>query len=203
MKNELINQIIEMEWDMFQKTQNVGGRAWCQDDYKQFDGNRRAQFESWDEKTLQLYLKDLQEAERAGQNLVTLKYAYMMETTSPLEYLRLKDQLPEIDAEKRLLIDRMAEMTASWCEEFAAAYPNLGRHGRPARSEADAPGITSAQTYCRGELSTYSLETLKSLYEVYERYAEEHTNLFERSVESEMKFVWNKSLKEIETEIGL
>lgn len=203
MKNELINQIIAMEWEMFQQTQNVGGRAWCQDDYKQFDGNRRAQFENWDEKTLQLYLGDLQEAESAGQNPVTLKYAYMMETTAPAEYLLLKDRLPEISEEKRALIDHLAEMTASWCEEFAAAYPNLGRHGRPARSEADAPGITSAQTYCRGELSTYSLETLQSLCEVYERFAKEHTNLFEKSVESEMKFVWNKSLKEIESEISL
>ena len=203
MKNELINQIIAMEWEMFQQTQNVGGRAWCQDDYKQFDGNRRAQFENWDEKTLQLYLGDLQEAESAGQNPVTLKYAYMMETTAPAEYLLLKDRLPEISEEKRALIDHLAEMTASWCEEFAAAYPNLGRHGRPARSESDAPGITSVQTYCRGELSTYSLETLKSLSEVYERFEKEHTNLFEKSVESEMKFVWNKSLKEIESEISL
>ena len=203
MKNELINQIIAMEWGMFQQTQNVGGRAWCQDDYKQFDGNRRAQFENWDEKTLQLYLGDLQEAESAGQNPVTLKYAYMMETTAPAEYLLLKDRLPEISEEKRALIDHLAEMTASWCEEFAAAYPNLGRHGRPARSESDASGITSAQTYCRGELSTYSLETLKSLSEVYERFEKEHTNLFEKSVESEMKFVWNKSLKEIESEISL
>ena len=80
MKNELINQIIATEWEMFQKTQNVGGRAWCQDDKVQFDANRRAQFEIWDEKTLQSYLHDLQEAESAGQNPVTLKYAYMMET---------------------------------------------------------------------------------------------------------------------------
>ena len=101
---------------MFQKTQNVGGRAWCQDDKVQFDANRRAQFEIWDEKTLQSYLHDLQEAESTGQNPVTLKYAYMMETTSPEEYALLKDRLPEISEEKRLLIDRMAEMTASWAK---------------------------------------------------------------------------------------
>ena len=202
MKNELINQIIAMEWEMFQQTQNVGGRAWCQDDYKQFDGNRRAQFENWDEKTLQLYLGDLQEAESAGQNPVTLKYAYMMETTAPAEYLLLKDRLPEISEEKRALIDHLAEMTASWCEEFAAAYPNLGRHGRPARSESDAPGITSAQTYCRGELSTYSLETLQSLYKTYEQYADDQKNLFEKSVENEMRFLLNKSLDEMEESLG-
>ena len=194
MKNELIEQIIAIEWEMFQKTQNVGGRAWCQDDYKQFDGNRRAQFVNWDEKTLQLYLQDLKEAEQAGRNLVTLKYAYMMETTSPAEYEQLKARLPEVDAEKRQLIERMAEMTASWCEEFAVQYPDVARRGRPPRTEADAPGITSAQTYCRGELSTYSLETLKSLFAVYEQYEKEETNLFEKTVENEMRFILGKDL---------
>lgn len=203
MKNELINQIIATEWEMFQKTQNVGGRAWCQDDKVQFDANRRAQFEIWDEKTLQSYLHDLQEAESTGQNPVTLKYAYMMETTSPEEYALLKDRLPEISEEKRLLIDRMAEMTASWCEEFAAQYPNLGRRGRPARPLPQAPGITSAQTYCAGELSTYSLETLKNLYEIYEQYAKENKNLFEKSVENEISFLLHKSLKEIESEMSV
>ena len=202
MKNELINQIIAMEWEMFQQTQNVGGRAWCQDDKVQFDANRMAQFDIWDEKTLQLYFNDLQEAERIGQNLVTLKYAYMMETTAPAEFLLLKDKLPEIDEEKRTLIDRMAEMTASWCEQFAVIYPNLARHGRPPRSEVDAPGITSAQTYCRGELSTYSLETLQSLYKTYEQFADDQKNLFEKSVENEMRFLLNKSLDEMEESLG-
>ncbi len=198
MKNELIDQIIAMEWEMFQQTQNVGGRAWCQDDKVQFDANRRAQFEIWDEKTLRLYLTDLEKAQYENQNLVTLKYAYMMETTSPEEYALLKDRLPEIGEDKRWFIDHMAEMTASWCEGFAAQYPNLGRRGRPARPIPEAPGITSAQTYCMGELSTYSLETLKSLYEIYKQYEAEHKNLFEKSVENEMRLLLHKSLEEME-----
>ena len=97
----------------------------------------------------------------------------------------------------------MAEMTASWCEEFAVQYPNLGRRGRPARPIPEAPGITSAQTYCAGELSTYSLETLKNLYEIYGQYAKENKNLFEKSVENEISFLLHKSLKEIESEMSL
>lgn len=202
MKDELINNIIAEEWDMFQNTQNVGGRAWCQDDKVQFDANRRAQFEIWNESTLRLYSIDLEKAKNDQQNLVTLKYAYMMETTAPDEYALLKDRLPEIDEEKRWYIDRMAEMTASWCEQFATVYPNLARHGRPARPIPTAPGITSAQTYCKGELSTYSLETLKSLYEVYRQYEQEQKNLFEKSVENEILFLLNKSLKEVEESMG-
>ena len=201
MKNELTEWIIEAEWEMFQNTTNIGGRAWCQDDKRQFDGNRRAQFENWDETTLRFYSEDLKEAKKRNRNLVALKYAYMMETTSPDEYRMIKDQLPEVDGEKQWYIDRMAEMTASWCEQFADSYPKLARRGRPARSASDAPGITSAQTYCRGELSTYSLETLKSLYAVYEQYAQEKKNLFEKSVENEMRLLCNKSLQEMEDRI--
>ena len=31
-KDGLINRIIELEWDMFDKVTNTGGRAACQDD---------------------------------------------------------------------------------------------------------------------------------------------------------------------------
>ena len=202
MKEELINQIIAEEWEMFQNTQNVGGRAWCQDDKVQFDANRRAQFEIWNENTLRLYLIDLEKAKNENQNLVTLKYAYMMETTAPEEYELLKDRIPEIDEEKREYIERMSEMTASWCEQFAVHYPNLASHSRPARPIPSAPRITSALTYCKGELSTYSLETLKSLNVIYEQYAAEQKNLFEKSVEKEIWFLLHKSLEEVEESMG-
>ena len=122
MKNELINQIIAMEWEMFQKTQNVGGRAWCQDDKVQFDANRRAQFEIWDEKTLQSYLHDLQEAESTGQNPVTLKYAYMMEYTAPEEYERIRGILPGISEEKESLISEILRLSLKETEEFFEKY---------------------------------------------------------------------------------
>ena len=198
MRDELINEIIEEEWEMFQKTQNVGGRAWCQDDRVQFDANRKAQFENWDDKTLQSYRNDLREAKEKGWNLVTLKYAYMMETTAPEEYAQLKDKIPAISEEKKDYIDRMAEMTTVWAEEFARSYPHLAGRGRPARPIPEAPWVTSAMTYCKGELSTYSLETLQSLMEVYERFAADQENLFEKSVEKELQFLLHKSLAEVE-----
>ena len=198
MKEKLINEIIEEKWEMFQKTQNVGGRAWCQDDRVQFDANRKAQFENWDEKTLASYRNDLKEAKEKGWNLVTLKYAYMMETTAPEEYAQLKDKIPAISEEKKGYIDQMAEMTALWAEKFAESYPHLAGHGRPARPIPEAPWVTSATTYCKGELSTYSLETLQSLMEVYERFATDQENLFEKSVEKELQFLLHKSLAEVE-----
>lgn len=199
MKDEYIEQILAIEWDMFQKTQNIGGRAWCQNDHLQFDANRMAQFINWDEQTLALYLKDLKEAEGRGENLVTLKYAYMMESTSPAEFQQLKGRLPAVSAEKQQLAERMAEMTARWCEEFAARNPALARRGRPARTEADRPGVTSAQTYSRGELFTYSLETLKSLLAVYEQYEKEQVNFFEKTVDNEIRLIQEFAQKGEET----
>ena len=43
-KAKLINDIVNMEWDFFQKTQNVGGRADCQDQLVTFGIMRRSQF---------------------------------------------------------------------------------------------------------------------------------------------------------------
>ena len=202
MKDAYMNEIIETEWDMFQKTQNAGGRAWCQDDKVQFDANRRAQFDLWDEETLASYLGDLNAAKEEGLNPVTLKYAYMMEETAPEEYQLLKEHLPEISTEKKALIERMAEQTALWCEQFSKAYPKLSQRGRPARPIPEAPGITSAKTYCRGELSTYSMETLQKLSAIYEQYEKDGINLFERSVANEMRFLLGKSLDEMEERMG-
>ena len=39
-KDPVINDIIKYEWDMFQETENIGGRASCQDQYDTFYANR-------------------------------------------------------------------------------------------------------------------------------------------------------------------
>ena len=48
-KDGLINRIIELEWDMFDKVTNTGGRAACQDDEWTFYVMRFSQFSALSE----------------------------------------------------------------------------------------------------------------------------------------------------------
>ena len=92
--NELIGKIVDEEWAQFQLVNNQGGRASCQDDWRQFDIMRRSQFSVWPETLLQSYYSDLLTAGIEGRNLIFSKYAYMMERTDPAGYERIKHVLP-------------------------------------------------------------------------------------------------------------
>ena len=104
-KDALINEIVNSEWAMFQKVENIGGRAFCQDQYDTFYANRYSQHSVLRSDTLESYRRDLLSAERTGRNLIMEKYAYMMEFTEPEYYeANLKAHLPALDQKKAELI---------------------------------------------------------------------------------------------------
>jgi len=146
---------------MFQNVKNIGGRASCQENYQTFEIMRHSQAMSWSEETLESYLEDLQDAQKNERNLLTEKYARMMESTSPLEYARIESLLPPLDPEVPEIIDRIVAILIVWEEEVIEKYPYIASRGRPLRSTEDTPYATSIETYLRGELATYSLKTLK------------------------------------------
>lgn len=160
-KDDLISKIIEREWDMFQNVENIGGKASCQQDYQTFEIMRYSQAMSWSEETLESYVEDLQNAQKNKRNLLTEKYARMMESTSPLEYAQIESLLPPLDPEVPEIIDQIVTIMINWEEEVIEEYPYIASRGRPLRSTEDTPYATSIETYLRGELSTYSLKTLK------------------------------------------
>jgi hypothetical protein len=160
-KDDLVSKIIELEWDMFQNVENVGGKASCQQDYQTFEIMRHSQAMSWSEATLESYLQDLQDAQKDKRNLLTEKYARMMESTSPLEYARIASLLPPLDPEVPEIVDQILTIMINWEEEVVQKYPHIVSRGRPLRSTQDTPYATSIETYLRGELSTYSLKTLR------------------------------------------
>ena len=165
LKEDLIASIVALEWEMFQNVNNVGGRAACQDNFETFSVMRSSQATAWSEAALASYLEDLTDAQENGRNLLTEKYARMMEFTAPLEYARIQHQLPPVEQETRLLIDRITKIHLAWEKEISINFPYIRRRGRPASSSDDTSYLTSIETYLRGEFATYSTRTLALYYQ--------------------------------------
>ena len=167
MKLEKVEKILQLEWDMFQKVENIGGRASCQEDFETFYIMRRSQYENWTDEMLDVWTKYVEESEVAGRNLLSEKYARMMQY-SDLHYYNkhLKHKLPVTPVKIFRLINEIVEQLILWEEELGKRYPLVVGTGRPLRSEEDYKGQTSLETYARGELETYP-EELLILYRDY------------------------------------
>ena len=163
MNNENIyGEIIDLEWEMFDHTQNIGGRASCQENKKGFIANRMCQFLAWNEETLASYLEDLKKAKAEDRNLMVEKYARMMAPVYTSEYNELAAYLPKITEEKAEILRQIVDIQMKWMDETTERYPVFTSFGRPKETEQDEEYDTSYQSYLRGELSTYSVETLRS-----------------------------------------
>ena len=161
-RDELINEILKAEWQMFTNVNGGSGRASCQDDNKTFTVMRKAQADIWGKATLVSYLKDLKTAAEQGVNLMSVKYAYMMEVTHPEEYLKIKERLPVVSDAVSELVNKIAEYHLGWSLDASKKYPRLFSLGRPVDSGSGVSQQTiSIQNYLRSELLTYSEKTLK------------------------------------------
>ena len=201
-RQSLIEKIIGLEWDMFQAVENIGGRASCQNDQTTFHVMRRSQFESWSEAPLTSYLADLLEARRNGRNLISEKYGRMMKFTSPGEYARIEHFLPPCNDEVHGIIENITGLVLEWEEELIARYPNVLKRSRPLRSSMDTLRVTSVETYLRGELATYSLETLDLYYEHLLEERAGNKNGPEITLEFLVRQYGYKSLEEAERKMG-
>lgn len=164
-KEALIAKIIDLEWNMFHNVSNIGGKASCQDNPETFKIMRHSQAVSWSEETLESYLNDLSKAQETKRNLLTEKYARMMQHTSPSEYAKIEHRLPSLDPEIIPLIDKIVKIVMEWEEELSVKFPNILKRGRPIYSTNDSMFVTSVETYLRGELMTYSQRTLELYYQ--------------------------------------
>ena len=162
-KEKLVNDIVIKEWEAFDKVDNIGGRADCQDNFSTFSIMRKSQYLTWNVKMLERYLADFEDSINNDWNLIAEKYARMMASTSPMEYEELKDKLP-VKSERQLkLVEQICEIQVAWMVEFTKAYPGLGDRSRIIHSSDDNMEQTSYETYLRGELLTYS-EDMITLY---------------------------------------
>lgn len=163
---ELVDKVVELEWKQFDKVKNEGGRADCQDDWNTFSIMRKSQYIAWDESLLTSYYNDIVEAENRGWNMIMEKYARMMESTAPDEYAKLKDKLPERGEERNNIAEAIIKIQVNWMEEFAKKYPKMAGNARSIHTSEDSAYNTSYETYLRGELGTYSEQTI-GLYSAF------------------------------------
>ena len=180
---DIIESIIQMEWEFFDKVENEGGRASCQDNWETFSKMRRSQYMAWPEPLIESWKSDLVRANEEGRNPLTEKYGYMM-CVSP----------KKIDTARRI-VDRLIPQN----ETFRAKYPRVSGRGRPLRtSEEPAAGWTSIETYELGELWTYSQKTLELFEANLDAFEKEGKSYPETVVENGLKLRGFKSLEEAE-----
>lgn len=159
-KEELVDAIVKLEWNAFDKVENEGGRADCQNDWNTFSVMRKSQYLAWPQELLESFYMDFIEANDRNWNLITEKYGRMMESTTPEEYAKIADRFPVCSDQKRAIVDQIAEIQVEWMEAFAKEYPYMAGNARTIRKETDNPWNTSYETYLKGELLTYSDRTL-------------------------------------------
>lgn len=161
-RRRLIEEITQLEWEMFSTVSNVGGLAACQKSNGTFEVMRKAQHNIWSNDTLESYKTDLMSAAENHLNLMTCKYGYMMAKTFPREYEEIKDQLPNISEEKRELVMTLTLQHNAWTKESAKRYPRMCAYGRPLDDAAAGDSSwPSVENYFFCELLTYSCDTLR------------------------------------------
>lgn len=157
---DMIDKVIAEEWSQFDKVQNEGGRADCQDDYETFLIMRKSQYMTWSKEMLESFYDDLIAAKNAGWNLIMEKYARMMQSTNPEKYAELEKDLPVIHDDRIKIQEEIIRIQIAWMEDFAKIHPKLAQNMRSIRTSEDNAYNTSYETYLRGELCTYSEKTM-------------------------------------------
>ena len=147
-KEQLVSQVLEKELAMFLSVRSRQ-KANCREHPDEFKRHRRAQFSTWSGKTLMTYLNDLLLAEENGRNLMTLKYG------------RIEGLIPCLNDDP--LIEKIIAAQYGWQKEMFEKYPNLMRGARAIDSRNDTGADASFVGYLRGELETFSHETLRLL----------------------------------------
>ena len=197
-KEELVEKIVKLEFEAFDKVQNEGGRASCQDNWPTFSVMRKSQYLTWNMEMLMQYMYDFSREYKIGHNIITEKYGRMMESTAPDRWNEIKNNFPTISDEKKTIIEQIVAVQMQMAEEFALAHPKMANQARSLHTYEDNIFNTSYETYLRGEISTYSDKMLQ-LYGAYVIAAlKENINITYITMENTARFYGYESIEAYE-----
>lgn len=141
--NELIGKIVDEEWAQFQLVNNQGGRASCQDNWRQFSIMRGSQFSVWPENLLQdleepradgdpckieYYLnKQFMDLKDAGDDAQCCCYGYFQggEATAGFEELLRRDSENKRRADIVFVLDELEKHYAQYKPELVSAVRSV------------------------------------------------------------------------------
>ncbi len=189
---DIANKIVDIEWEMFQKVNNIGGMASCQNNYEKFKAMRLAQILAFNEAINNSYYNDLIQAKKEDRNLLAEKYARMMYYTHSNEYEKIKNQLIDLDESHYVIVEEIAKFYEIWETEFISKYPSISKFSRLSTE------YTTTDIYLKGEMLTYSLNTLNLINVYIKDLKNNDKNLVEMINYITMKFYGYNSLQEAE-----
>jgi len=174
---ELVEKVVRLEFEAFDKVKNEGGRAYCQNDWPTFSVMRKSQYLTWNKEMLIQYYYDFSREYKLGHNLITEKYGRMMESTDENRWEEIKNNFPIISEEKKAVIEQIVGVQMQMMESFATDHPKTAGNARSLHTYEDDIVNTSYETYLRGEISTYSDKMLQLYGQYVVRYVKEGKNI--------------------------
>lgn len=195
---ELVDRIAKLEFEAFDKVKNEGGRAYCQNDWPTFSVMRKSQYLTWDHEMLVQYLYDFTREYHRGHNLITEKYARMMESTDNARWLELRANFPELSDEKKAIIEQIVALQMEMMETFAAEHPRTAANARTLHTYEDSIIDTSYETYLRGEISTYSDKMLQLYGRYVVKAVRDGVNIARATMENTARLYGFAGLEEME-----
>ncbi|MCI8956255.1 MAG: DUF4125 family protein [Eubacterium sp.] len=201
-REDIIDEIVKLEYEAFDKVKNEGGRAECQNNWPFFYVMRKSQYLTWTNEMLVCIRELWLENKTKGWNMIMEKYGRMMENTAPEEYKGIEKKLPLKSAQTKAIVNQITEIQVEWMKDFAKVYPKLAGQARSITSDTDAIDNASYETYLKGELLTYSDELLKMYAQFIVDLYREGKNLAKMTIENTARLQGYCSLDEAENGLG-
>lgn len=171
----IVDKIANYEWDMLRNVNALQKNLSCRNDKYTFFLMRKGQWDVYPDTIKASYLCDIHKAVAEGRNLMVEKYGYMMAETDPAAFEQIKKELPAITPEKEALVEKILQAHRRWYEEAKRLLPETMEAGRT--DHPSSPHLASVQTYLRGELYSYGMDTLAKICAYNEEMISKGVNL--------------------------